>query len=83
MEQKKQPIFDSRNPLDTHFIESISFYEGDNLMICQVGSNCVEHIDEYRPQGEGDKWYYDVYYTSGRVDRFFNIDSVTFKPIDL
>jgi hypothetical protein len=44
----------------------------------EVGQNGVVKIEEHRARGEGDRWYYDVYYKSGRVLRLFNIDEVCF-----
>ena len=39
---------------------------GDNLEL-----GIVLEITEHRPQGEGDKWYYDIMYDGGQTERTF------------
>ena len=36
----------------------------------------VTEIKEHSAQGEGDKWFYDVYFDSGRMERIFNVIQV-------
>ena len=36
-----------------------------------------EKIEEHRPMGDGDKWYYDVYLSNGTIERIFNPNTVT------
>lgn len=38
----------------------------------------ITKIEEYRPRGEGDKWYYDVF-IDNKVVRLFNFFEVTFE----
>jgi hypothetical protein len=42
--------------------------------------NCTE-IVEHCAAGDGDKWFYDIHYADGKVNRVFNIHSVKFEPI--
>lgn len=46
----------------------------------KVGEQAVVLIEEHAAIGEGDKWFYDVHYESGRIDRIFNPNKVTFIP---
>ncbi len=46
----------------------------------------VKEIREHQPQGEGDKWYYDVIFSDTSELRLFNVTKVLFdkelnKPI--
>lgn len=41
---------------------------------------CVE-IEEHPARGEGDKWYYDIFFEDGTVIRTFNPNQVTFKTV--
>lgn len=43
-----------------------------------TGHSGVERIEEYRPKGEGDKWFYDVF-TKDTVVRVFKFNSVEFS----
>lgn len=45
-----------------------------------VGSDTVIEIREHHAQGEGDRWFYDVHYQSGRVRRIFAPLCVIFSP---
>jgi hypothetical protein len=47
-----------------------------NELICK---KIVEHL----PMGEGDKLRYDVYFSDGSIDRIFNPNYVSIKPIAL
>ena len=38
----------------------------------------VIKIEEHRPAGEGDKWYYDVFLSDGTMERIFNPNVVVF-----
>lgn len=40
----------------------------------------VSSIEEHRAAGEGDKWYYDIHYTDGFMQRTFNPNQVDFQP---
>ena len=46
--------------------------------IIEVGKDDVENIIEHQAQGEGDRWFYDVKYSNGNVDRMFNVVKVSF-----
>ena len=49
-----------------------------------IGERSVIKIEEHRPDGEGDKWFYDIYFENGAVERIFNINSVIYdNKIDL
>lgn len=39
----------------------------------------VKHIEEHRPMGDGDKWFYDVYYDNGTMMRIFNVYIAYYK----
>ena len=39
---------------------------------------CVVKIEEHRPAGEGDKWFYDVVYKNGDIVRLFEVSAVLF-----
>lgn len=40
---------------------------------------CVE-IYEHKAAGEGDKWYYDVKFDDGSINRIFNPNEIFIKP---
>lgn len=48
----------------------------DNYYI--LGKNGVNLIVEHKPQGEGDKWYYDVQ-TETETIRLFDFQSVSYE----
>lgn len=46
----------------------------------RVGSSAgIKQITEHPAAGEGDKWYYDVYFNDGRMERIFNPNRVYFN----
>lgn len=45
----------------------------------KVGRNGVDEIIEHRPQGEGDKWFYDIVMGNGTTERIFNPNWVLFE----
>ena len=51
---------------------------GEEYETYTVGENGVMEIKEHKPQGEGDRWFYDVEYAEMGVKRVFNINSVSF-----
>lgn len=73
-------------PNKTHTITQISTdWHFDNLAgvhetFFEVGQKNVVEIEEHQSAGEGDKFYYDVHYADGTVNRLFNIHHVIFKP---
>jgi hypothetical protein len=54
--------------------------EGEEYKKYRVGSDGVSAIVEHRAQGDGDKWFYDVHFEDGRVERIFNINKVILEP---
>lgn len=46
------------------------------------GLKCVK-ISEHKPAGEGDKWYYDIHYSDGSIERVFNPNAVFFAKNDV
>ena len=38
----------------------------------------VDRIEEHRPSGEGDKWFYDVFVGERLMTRIFNINQVEY-----
>lgn len=51
----------------------------DDYREANVGSNGVVKIEEHRPAGEGDKWFYDIIYDTSSVERIFNPCVVYFQ----
>ena len=45
---------------------------GEDWDIAEVGKKDVIRIDEHPAYGEGDKWYYDIFYKDGKIVRTFN-----------
>ena len=43
-----------------------------------TNNNTVKEIREHTAGGEGDKWYYDIYYDNGKMLRVFNPIEVSF-----
>ncbi len=65
---------------------------GEDYMIAEVGkpflskngndeynNKEVISITEYRPAGEGDKWFYDIKLKNNNIVRVFNINTVFFS----
>lgn len=44
-----------------------------------VGQKGVVEIREHAAQGDGDRWYWDVYYDCNSVERIFNPHQVFYK----
>lgn len=42
-----------------------------------------DRITEHRAAGEGDKWYYDIHYSDGSMERIFNINQVYYIPSEV
>jgi hypothetical protein len=55
--------------------------DGDSYEVYMPGVNDVTEILEHEPQGEGDRWFYDVYYGPDKFKRIFNPNSVSFETI--
>lgn len=52
--------------------------EGDEYNLRTVGKDGVIKIEEHAPQGEGDKWFYDIHYANGNIFRAFNPNSIEY-----
>ncbi len=52
----------------------------ENPQIATVGEY-VEKIEEHQPQGEGDKWYWEIYWKDGRQTTIFNATIVERRAI--
>lgn len=48
----------------------------------EIGVDGVMSIREHQAMGEGDRWFYDVEFEDGRIERIFNMDSVIYEPIE-
>lgn len=61
-------------------ITKICLKNGSKIEIGGVRDNfgTVKEIVQHAAQGEGDKWFWDVVYSDGEVQRFFDIDSAYF-----
>lgn len=53
------------------FVEAHHDY-AQNLSCFIIGKGTVEKILEHTPEFSGDKWYYDIYFAGGKVQRTFN-----------
>lgn len=46
------------------------------------GLNGVSRIHEHEAKGDGDRWYYDVYFNDSSFVRIFNPNIVCYHPIN-
>lgn len=69
----RQPVMETSNGG-----ERIDCYPED-YDSAKVGEKDVTEISEHKAAGEGDKWFYDVVYKTGKVERIFNPFFVEFK----
>ena len=53
-----------------------------NTIIIRQLPLTVIKIKEHRAEGEGDKWYYDVFLSDGTMERIFNPNVVVFDNED-
>lgn len=55
-----------------------------NEFTYRLGEHGIIEIREHIPTGdfEGDKWYYDVVFDTGRIERLFKYDEVTYEKED-
>ena len=71
--------------MDNKFVGSVSYknYIDGHKMTCtfRLGDDNIKEIKEHAAQGEGDKWYYDVYFRDGTMTRLFNFDEVTYAEL--
>lgn len=63
-------------------IESLRDTDGTvwSTGIEHIGAIQAERIEQHVAQGEGDKWYYDVFFEDGSYYRCFNPVGVRFRP---
>ena len=59
---------------------------GEDYTRCVVGRQQADgktptDIKEHCAQGEGDKWFYDIFFDNGTVTRVFNPNTVTFTAL--
>lgn len=54
--------------------------EGEKYKKYKVGSDGVVSIVEHSARGDGDRWYYDVYFKDGHIERIFNVNKVFMVP---
>jgi len=52
---------------------------GEEFDYANIGEHGVNFIKEHIPKGEGDKWFYNVFYDDGHIERVFNINKVFYK----
>ncbi len=52
---------------------------GEDCECYDIGKKDVVEIIEHKPQGDSDRWFYDVKYNHGGVKRCFNPNSVSFE----
>lgn len=52
---------------------------GEDWSQYEVGKEGVTSIIEHPAGGEGDKWFYDVNFEDGRMERLFNPNTVYFE----
>lgn len=55
---------------------------GERLRGCSPEDRRVEKIEEHKPQGEGDRWFYDITFNDGTTQRTFNPSQVFFAKED-
>lgn len=53
--------------------------DGEDWHRYEVGKKEIVKIEEHRSQGEGDKWFYDVHFSNGKMERIFNPNRVYFE----
>ena len=58
---------------ETHVVGEERWSEGHG---CRMK---VISIEEHRPQGEGERWFHDVKFEDGRMERIFNPNKVYFN----
>lgn len=76
---------------ERRFIKSIRFNRTDEdydyatvgLEIAHLigDKRIVKKIQEHSPQGEGDRWFYDIIFENGEMLRVFNMSEVEFGEI--
>jgi hypothetical protein len=66
---------DATCDFDSRFIDQ-KYNMGFNI----PNKKCIR-IEEHIPQGEGDKWFYDIYYDDNTMDRTFNPNEIFYENI--
>jgi len=59
---------------------SSSGYSDHEYNTYTVGKDKVIKILEHPAVGEGDRWFYDVHFEDGRMERIFNPNQIFYKP---
>jgi len=54
---------------------------GYRMSTRKVGVNGVTEIREHSAIGEGDRWFYDVHFESGAMERIFNPNHVFYSQV--
>lgn len=54
---------------------------GEEYQSYAVGKRNVVEIKEHKALGEGDKWFYDVIFEDGSMERIFNPNRVFYEPV--
>ena len=57
--------------------------QGEEYQVFEIGVKNIYYgtpveIIEHRSAGEGDKWYYDIYFDNGNIHRTFNPNEVRY-----
>lgn len=54
---------------------------GEDYNEYSIGQKSVTEIIEHPAIGEGDKWFYDVYFEDGHMERLFNPNIVVYQDL--
>ena len=54
-------------------IISVEYMDRGDQLTLSIDLKNIDKIEGHAAQGEGDKWYYDVFFTDGDVLRLFNV----------
>ena len=49
---------------------------GEDYEYAELGKNGVKKITEHAAQGEGDRWYYEIFFENGSTHTIFNPNTV-------
>ena len=66
--------------MNNMIITSIEYKDQGRTSVYSVNGVNITKIQEYRPKGEGDKWYYDVF-INDKIVRLFDFTQVTFERL--
>jgi hypothetical protein len=84
---KPYRIFEKKEVTELHFNYKPACSDGKDVYCeewntAKVGDGDVMSIHEHLPEGEGDRLYYDIVLTGGKVVRTFNPCKVYFNRIE-